>query len=214
MTGTHGRRRGQRLSVARRLPSAVPDARQGPLAHRRHPAGRLARRRTMCSFDAVLPSLRGEAGAGLSIKSCTWFSTYRIHHRCASALPRPPLLPARRRRAHPQPGRRARHEHRPAGRLQSGLEAGAGRRGTRPTPALLDSYEEERLPVAQRLLETTDRAFRLVVSDSWLAGLLRTKILAQDRGIRDELRARAADWRSARSRRPASTIARARCRNR
>ena len=32
--------------------------------------------------------------------------------------------------------------------------------------ALLDTYEEERLPVAQRLLNTTDRAFRLVVSDS------------------------------------------------
>ena len=46
-------------------------------------------------------------------------------------------------------------------------------------PRLLDSYEDERLPVAQRLLETTDRAFRLVVSDSWLAGLLRTKILAR-----------------------------------
>ena len=45
--------------------------------------------------------------------------------------------------------------------------------------ALLDSYEQERIPVAQRLLDTTDRAFRLVVSDSWLAGLLRTKILAR-----------------------------------
>jgi hypothetical protein len=29
------------------------------------------------------------------------------------------------------------------------------------------------------LLHTTDRAFRLVVSDSWLAGLLRTKIIAR-----------------------------------
>ena len=45
--------------------------------------------------------------------------------------------------------------------------------------ALLDSYEEERLPVARRLLDTTDRAFRLVVSDSWLAGLFRTQILAR-----------------------------------
>ena len=45
--------------------------------------------------------------------------------------------------------------------------------------ALLDSYEEERIPVAQRLLNTTDRAFKLVVSDNWLAGLLRTKILAR-----------------------------------
>ena len=68
-------------------------------------------------IEAVLPSLRNEAGAGLSIKACTWFSTYRIHHRSASALPRPALLPARRCRAHSQPGRRAGHEHRPAGRL-------------------------------------------------------------------------------------------------
>ena len=45
--------------------------------------------------------------------------------------------------------------------------------------ALLDSYGEERMPIAQRLLHTTDRAFRLVVSDSWLAGLLRTKVLAR-----------------------------------
>ena len=44
---------------------------------------------------------------------------------------------------------------------------------------LLDSYEGERIPVARRLLETTDRAFRIVVSDSWIAGLLRTKVLAR-----------------------------------
>jgi hypothetical protein len=34
------------------------------------------------------------------------------------------------------------------------------------------------LPVADRLLATTDRAFRLVVSDAWLAGIFRTRILA------------------------------------
>ena len=34
--------------------------------------------------QAVLPSLRQEAGAGLSVKACSWFSTYRIHHRAAS----------------------------------------------------------------------------------------------------------------------------------
>src|SRR5262249_26225242 len=44
---------------------------------------------------------------------------------------------------------------------------------------LLDSYEQERLPVAHALLNGTDRAFRLGVSDSWAAGLLRTKILAR-----------------------------------
>src|SRR5262249_8879987 len=34
-------------------------------------------------FEEVIPSLRNEAGEGLSIKSCSWFSTYRIHHRRA-----------------------------------------------------------------------------------------------------------------------------------
>ena len=49
----------------------------------------------------------------------------------------------------------------------------------RADAALLDSYEEERVPVARRLLNTTDRAFRLVVSDSRLAGLFRTRMLAR-----------------------------------
>jgi hypothetical protein len=49
----------------------------------------------------------------------------------------------------------------------------------RASPALLDSYEAERLPVARRLLETTDRAFRVVVADNPLAGVMRTKVLAR-----------------------------------
>ena len=128
-------------------------------------------------FDAVLPSFRDEVGT-VTIKSCTWFSTYRIHHRCARRF--------RDRRCFLLGD--AAHIHSPVGAqgMNTGLqdaynlawklalvvkgEAGA---------ALLDSYEEERLPVAQRLLATTDRAFRLVVSDRWLAGLLRTKILAR-----------------------------------
>jgi hypothetical protein len=44
---------------------------------------------------------------------------------------------------------------------------------------LLNTYQEERLPVARRLLNTTDQAFRVVVSENWLAGLLRTQILAR-----------------------------------
>src|SRR5258708_6189763 len=49
----------------------------------------------------------------------------------------------------------------------------------RAGPELLATYEEERIPIARRLLNTTDRAFRLVVSDNWLAGFLRTQILAR-----------------------------------
>jgi len=37
----------------------------------------------------------------------------------------------------------------------------------RADATLLNSYEDERLPIARRLLNTTDRAFSLVVSESW-----------------------------------------------
>jgi hypothetical protein len=44
---------------------------------------------------------------------------------------------------------------------------------------LLDSYEQERIPVAKRLLSTTDRAFSLIVSDNPLMGLFRTRVLVK-----------------------------------
>ena len=128
-------------------------------------------------FDAVMPSVRGEAGS-LVFKACTWFSTYRIHHRCARQLrdQRCFLLGD------------AAHIHSPVGAqgMNTGLQDAYNLAWKlalvvhqRADPALLDSYEAERLPVAKRLLATTDRAFRVVVSDSWWAGLLRTKVLAR-----------------------------------
>jgi hypothetical protein len=47
------------------------------------------------------------------------------------------------------------------------------------TDALLDSYAGERMPVAERLLRTTDRAFAFVVSEGRMAGLLRAKVIAR-----------------------------------
>lgn len=136
------------------------------------------RNRDDVTFEAVSPSLRSEAGAGLSFKTCSWFSTYRIHHRSA--------LRFRDRRCFLLGD--AAHIHSPVGAqgMNTGLQD-AYNLGWKLAlvvqgqahAALLDSYEEERVPVARRLLNTTDRAFRLVVSDSRLAGLLRTKILAR-----------------------------------
>ena len=136
------------------------------------------RERTDVRFEDVVPSLHAEAGQDTVFRRCSWFSTYRIHHRAAS---------------HFRSGRcfllgDAAHIHSPVGaqgmntglqdaynlgwKLACVLQRGAGAR-------LLDSYDAERLPVAQRLLATTDRAFRLVVADNALAGLLRTKVLAR-----------------------------------
>jgi 2-polyprenyl-6-methoxyphenol hydroxylase-like FAD-dependent oxidoreductase len=129
-------------------------------------------------FEAVIPSLRNEAGAGLSFRTCTWFSTYRIHHRCAARF--------RDRRCFLLGD--AAHIHSPVGAqgMNTGLQDAYNLAWKlalvvkgRADAGLLDSYEEERIPVAQRLLNSTDQAFRLVVSDSRLAGLLRTKILAR-----------------------------------
>lgn len=130
------------------------------------------------TFEDVIPSVRGEAGAGLSFTACTWFSTYRIHHRSAARF--------RDRRCFLLGD--AAHIHSPVGAqgMNTGLQDAynlawklalvvAGRAGA----TLLDSYEEERVPVARRLLNTTDRAFMLVVSDNPLAGLFRTRILAR-----------------------------------
>jgi 2-polyprenyl-6-methoxyphenol hydroxylase-like FAD-dependent oxidoreductase len=130
------------------------------------------------AFEAVITSLRKEAGAELDFKTCTWFSTYRIHHRSAARF--------RDRRCFLLGD--AAHIHSPVGAqgmntgLQDAYNLGwklalvvKGQAGE----ALLATYEHERIPVARRLLNTTDRAFKLIVADNWLAGLFRTKILAR-----------------------------------
>src|SRR5499427_257896 len=136
------------------------------------------RGRNDLKFEDTIPSLRQEAGSNLTFKSCKWFSTYRIHHRHAS---------------HFRAGRcfllgDAAHIHSPVGAqgMNTGLQDAYNLAWklalvieNRAKPALLDSYEQERIPVAQALLNGTDRAFRLVVSDSWIAGLLRTKLLSR-----------------------------------
>jgi 2-polyprenyl-6-methoxyphenol hydroxylase-like FAD-dependent oxidoreductase len=129
-------------------------------------------------FEEALPSVQGQLGAGPNVRSCGWFSTYRIHHRAASRF---------------RSGRcfllgDAAHIHSPMGAqgMNTGLQdaynlawklalVSKGTCGER----LLDSYEGERIPVAQALLRSTDRAFRLVVADNWFAGLFRTQVIAR-----------------------------------
>jgi 2-polyprenyl-6-methoxyphenol hydroxylase-like FAD-dependent oxidoreductase len=130
------------------------------------------------TFDEVVPHVRGEAGARLSFQACSWFSTYRIHHRCASRF----------RAGHCFLLGDAAHIHSPMGAqgMNTGLQDAYNLawklamvvKGNADA-ALLDSYEPERMPVARRLLRTTDRAFMLVVKETWLAALFRTQIIAR-----------------------------------
>jgi hypothetical protein len=136
------------------------------------------RARIDLKFEDLTADIRREAGAELSFKECSWFSTYRIHHRCAERF--------RDRRCFLLGD--AAHVHSPAGGqgMNTGLQD-AYNLGWKlalvvkgqADGALLDSYEQERQPVAQRLLRTTDRIFTLLVSDSWVAGVFRTRILAR-----------------------------------
>jgi 2-polyprenyl-6-methoxyphenol hydroxylase-like FAD-dependent oxidoreductase len=136
------------------------------------------RARQDVDFKSVIPAVRKEAGTALTFKGCSWFSTYRIHHRSAARF--------RDRRCFLLGD--AAHIHSPVGAqgMNTGLQDAYNLAWklalvvkAQADESLLDSYEDERLPVARRLLNTTDRAFKLIVSDSWLAGLFRTRILAR-----------------------------------
>jgi 2-polyprenyl-6-methoxyphenol hydroxylase-like FAD-dependent oxidoreductase len=112
----------------------------------------------------------------LDIKRVNWFSTYRVHHRVAD---------------HFQNGRAflmgdAAHVHSPVG--GQGMNTGIGDAINcawkfaavlqgRADASLLDTYEPERIAFARRLVATTDRAFTEVTSASFVARLVRLKIV-------------------------------------
>ncbi len=105
---------------------------------------------------------------GIEVRRVNWFSTYRVHHRVANRF--------RVRRAFLLGD--AAHIHSPVG--GQGMNAGIGDainlsgklamvlRGEAPA-SILDSYEEERIAFARRLVATTDRIFQLVTRPGPLA---------------------------------------------
>jgi hypothetical protein len=129
-------------------------------------------------FEEVVPAIRKEAGSSLEFRGCSWFSTYRIHHRAATNF---------------RKGRcfvlgDAAHVHSPVGAqgMNTGLQDAYNLAWKlamvvkgQADAVLLDTYEEERIPIAQRLLNTTDRGFRFIVSDNPFAGIFRTQVMAR-----------------------------------
>ncbi len=112
---------------------------------------------------------------GLRVGRVNWFSTYRVHHRVAAAF--------RRGRAFLLGD--AGHIHSPVG--GQGMNTGIGdainlawklagvlRGGA--SAAILDSYDEERIPFARRLVATTDRAFELVTTTNPLGKQVRLRV--------------------------------------
>jgi 2-polyprenyl-6-methoxyphenol hydroxylase-like FAD-dependent oxidoreductase len=112
----------------------------------------------------------------VGVQQVHWFSTYRVHHRVADRF--------RQGRAFLLGD--AAHIHSPVG--GQGMNTGIGDavnlawklaavvRG-RAAPAILDTYEPERIAFARRLVATTDQAFTGVTSSSALARALRLHIV-------------------------------------
>jgi 2-polyprenyl-6-methoxyphenol hydroxylase-like FAD-dependent oxidoreductase len=125
-------------------------------------------------FEDIRPSV--ESLLGVRVTRLNWFSTYRVHHRVASAF--------RQGRAFISGD--AAHLHSPAG--GQGMNTGIGDAFNlawklaqvlhgRVDPAILDSYEPERMPFARKLVATTDRAFQFLTGQGWASEALRRFVL-------------------------------------
>ena len=136
------------------------------------PAG--ARDREALVFDDV--RAEAEALAGVHVAEVNGFSTYRVSHRVAAAFQRGRCFLAGD----------AGHIHSPAG--GQGMNTGIGDavnlswklasvlRGD-ASPAVLDTYDPERIAFARTLIRTTDRAFRILVASGVRGALLRKLVL-------------------------------------
>jgi 2-polyprenyl-6-methoxyphenol hydroxylase-like FAD-dependent oxidoreductase len=125
-------------------------------------------------WSDVSPSIMRHIG--LDIGNVNWFSTYRVHHRVASAF---------------RAGRvfllgDSAHIHSPVG--GQGMNTGIGDATNlawklaavlkaQATDAILESYEKERIPFAQRLVRTTDRGFEFVTRRGQLADRVRVDVV-------------------------------------
>jgi 2-polyprenyl-6-methoxyphenol hydroxylase-like FAD-dependent oxidoreductase len=111
----------------------------------------------------------------LDIYQVNWFSTYKVHSRRVNRFSVDRCFLA---------GDSA-HIHSPAGAqgMNTGIQDGYNLawklalvlRGD-ADPRILETYNEERVEVAKRLLETTDRMFDLLVNPAWLLSFTRRYI--------------------------------------
>jgi 2-polyprenyl-6-methoxyphenol hydroxylase-like FAD-dependent oxidoreductase len=126
-------------------------------------------------YEEIEQRIKEEAELELDISHVNWFSVYKVHTRHVEKFSAGRCFLAGD----------AAHIHTPAGgqgmntgiqdvynlawKLALVLKGSAGE-------GILDTYNEERLPNARRLLETTDRMFNLAAGKDWLLGLIRTTV--------------------------------------
>jgi 2-polyprenyl-6-methoxyphenol hydroxylase-like FAD-dependent oxidoreductase len=126
-------------------------------------------------YEEIEQQIKEQAKLALEISDVRWFSLYKVHSRRVNKFREGKCFVA---------GDSA-HIHSPAG--AQGMNTGIGDvynlawklafviKG-KASEKLLDTYNEERLANARRLLEFTDRMFELAAGDGWLVSLIRTTI--------------------------------------
>lgn len=128
------------------------------------------------TFDEVNKDFAQRLRMDFTLFDPEWISLYHAHHRCVSHF--------REKRAFLLGD--AANIHSPIGAqgMNTGLQDAynlawkiAFVQQDKTKEAILDTYNEERLPFAKRLVETTDRLFNLFVSNNRGAILLRERIL-------------------------------------
>jgi 2-polyprenyl-6-methoxyphenol hydroxylase-like FAD-dependent oxidoreductase len=124
----------------------------------------------------VLPHLNEITGYSINVVHNNWFTVYRLHHRMADKfrVQRCFLIGD------------AAHIHSPVGAqgMNTGLQDAynlawklAGVINNQLRESILDSYGNERIPVAKDLLSTTDRIFTIITSRNWFIGLFKKWVL-------------------------------------
>lgn len=127
-------------------------------------------------LEEILPSLNELVGHAVNVLDCRWLITYKLHHRMADhfRMNRCFLIGD------------AAHIHSPVGGqgMNTGLQDAYnlawklaavinGKAGTK----LLDSYANERMPVARELLKSTDRGFTFAMSNTFISRFFKRYIM-------------------------------------
>lgn len=125
----------------------------------------------------VLPWLKNITKSNIGIESCKWFTTYKLHHRVADEFRQDKCFLIGD----------AAHIHSPVGGqgMNTGLQDAynlawklAAVINKQMQPGVLNTYAEERMPIAKELVNTTDRAFKLIMSGGFLANFFKKHLLA------------------------------------
>jgi 2-polyprenyl-6-methoxyphenol hydroxylase-like FAD-dependent oxidoreductase len=127
-------------------------------------------------YETIEQHIQANTKLSLIVSNVKWFSVYKVNTRAVNKFSVGRCFVAGD----------AAHVHSPAGGqgMNTGIQDAYNLAWKMAfiikgyaSEQLLDTYNEERLPNAQRLLETTDRAFNILVGSNWFFSLMRMRIL-------------------------------------